>query len=77
MSSNSNLGTDSDVEKMARQARKAGWTVEINRRNHIVWRSPPSAEHADGERFVSPLTFKDKNRIKKIRKFLSQRGVAV
>lgn len=77
MPSHTNLGTDKDVEQWARAARRAGWDVYLRKtgKTHIVWHSPPSEEHPNGERLVSGLTFKDKRRIKKIRKFLTERGV--
>lgn len=37
----SRLGTHKDVEKVARRARKQGWTVEVAKGStHIVWTSP-------------------------------------
>ncbi len=44
------LGTDKDVEKLVRQARKAGWTVTIDGGTHIRWDAP----HGGG--FRSALT---------------------
>lgn len=64
------LGTDKDVEKLARAARRAGWDVVITGKNHLKWISP------DGkDKLTSALTFGDPRRIKKIRKFLTERGV--
>lgn len=34
------LGTDKDLEKLARQARRQGWTVETTGSNHLRWTSP-------------------------------------
>jgi hypothetical protein len=45
-----NLGTDKDVEALARAARKAGWRVGIDGANHLRWQGP------DGREFRSPLT---------------------
>lgn len=44
------LGTDPDVEKLAREARRAGWTVEVSGSNHLHWEAP------DGHFFTTPLT---------------------
>jgi hypothetical protein len=44
------LGTDKDVEDLARRARKAGWTVSIDGKNHIRWDAP------EGGSFRSALT---------------------
>lgn len=63
------LGTDKDVEKMAKVALRAGWKVTVTRGNHIKWVSP------DGEMYISSLSFGDKRRIKQLRKFLTTRGV--
>lgn len=48
--SNKGLGTDKDLEKLARRARRAGWTVEVNGRNHVRWTAP------DGQSFTTGLT---------------------
>lgn len=47
---NALLGTDKDVEDLARRARRAGWTVTVDGRTHLRWQSPGAAE------FRSPLT---------------------
>ncbi|MCA1842258.1 MAG: hypothetical protein LC792_03535 [Actinobacteria bacterium] len=44
------LGTDKDVEGLARRARRAGWTVSIDGSTHIRWQGP------EGGEFRSPLT---------------------
>jgi hypothetical protein len=44
------LGTDKDVEALARRARRAGWVVDTDGRTHLRWRSPR------GQEFRSPLT---------------------
>lgn len=44
------LGTDKDVEALARAARKNGWVVSIDGGTHIRWQSPTTGE------FRSPLT---------------------
>lgn len=31
---------DTDIEKIARQARKTGWTVTVTGGNHVKWISP-------------------------------------
>lgn len=38
------LGTDKDVEALARRARKAGWTVDIDGGTHIRWQCPDGGE---------------------------------
>lgn len=38
--SNKGIGTDKDLEKLARRARRAGWTVEVTGRNHVRWTAP-------------------------------------
>lgn len=48
--SNTGLGTDKDVEALARRARKHGWTVEVTGGTHLRWTAP------DGAWFTSPLT---------------------
>lgn len=68
--SNGRLGTSKDVEKLARTARRAGWTVEITGKNHLRWISPNGKD-----KLTSALTFGDERRIKKIEKFLRERGV--
>jgi hypothetical protein len=35
------LGINKDLESMARRWRRAGGTVKITRRNHVVWAMPP------------------------------------
>lgn len=44
------FGTDKDVEELARRARKAGWTVQVDGGNHLRWSSP------FGQEFRSALT---------------------
>ena len=64
------LGTDPDVEKLVRIAKKAGCEVIVSGSNHLKWYSPLDA---DGKRKLlttSSLTFKDKRRINRIRKAL-------
>lgn len=34
------LGTDKDIEKIAKAARRQGWQVDITRGNHLRFRSP-------------------------------------
>lgn len=48
--SNKGLGINKDLEALARKARKAGWTVEVNGRNHVRWTTP------DGQSFTTGLT---------------------
>ncbi len=67
-----NLGTDSDVEKLVRQARKAGFDVYILRNNHIRWIAPLLPGQKVPDRYDSPLTFGDKRRISAIKKFLRE-----
>lgn len=35
-----NLGANKDIEKLARKARKQGWTVEVTRGNHLKFTPP-------------------------------------
>lgn len=35
-----NLGTHKDIEKLARKARKQGWTVEVTKNNHLRFTPP-------------------------------------
>lgn len=45
------LGSTSDIEALARKAKRAGWTVQVvPGSNHLRWRSP------DGEELRSALT---------------------
>lgn len=45
------LGANKDIEKLARAARKQGWTVEVTRGNHVKFIPP------DGGRFhIGSLT---------------------
>lgn len=67
-----NLGTDSDVEKLVRMARKADFDVFITRGNHIRWIAPLQPGQAVPDRIDSPLTFGDKRRIAQIKKFLRE-----
>lgn len=66
----SNLGANSDVEKLARQARKGGIEVFITRSNHLRWLDPKT-----GDFLTSGLTMSDMRRIKAIKKWLRLRGV--
>lgn len=34
------LGTDKDIEKLARKARQQGWEVHITGKNHLKWIPP-------------------------------------
>lgn len=34
------LGTNKEIEKLARKARKQGWTVEITKKNHLKFTPP-------------------------------------
>lgn len=61
------LGTDKDVEALARKARKAGFTVEITRGNHIRWTAP------DGTSRVTALTGGRATR-RKVAKWLTAHG---
>ncbi len=42
------LGTNKDIEKLARRARKRGWVVEVTARNHIRWTSPEGVTYTSG-----------------------------
>jgi predicted RNA binding protein YcfA (HicA-like mRNA interferase family) len=39
-----------DMEKIAKEARKRGWTITVTRGNHVKWQAP------DGHCVFSPLT---------------------
>jgi len=36
-----NLGTNKETERLAKLARKQGWTVEVTGGNHLKWTPPP------------------------------------
>lgn len=76
------LGTDPDVEKLARKARKGGLEVSIARGSrHIVWthhdcKCPPQSNGEPAPfHLTTPLTYGDPRRIKRIHKFLRSHGV--
>lgn len=73
---NNRLGSNSDIEKLARQARKKGFDVYVVRSNHIEWLAPPN-EDGVREFIRSPLTPGDPRRIKAIHKFLRTHGCPV
>jgi hypothetical protein len=37
------LGTDKDVEALARRARRSGWTVSVDGSTHLRWEAPSGA----------------------------------
>lgn len=41
------LGTHKDLEKLARNARRAGWSVELTKGNHVRW-TPPEGDFIIG-----------------------------
>lgn len=43
-------GADKDTQQLARKAKKAGWTVELTRNNHIRFVPP------HGQIIIAPLT---------------------
>jgi len=49
------LGTDPDLEKLARKCRSAGWEVAVRRSNHIEWVKP------DGDKFRTGLTMNQRS----------------
>lgn len=60
------LGTNKDVEKLVKTARKAGVTVEITKGNHIKWTAPNKQIYFCG------LTSGDsRTTVRKIKKFLT------
>lgn len=66
------LGTDPDVEKWAKQARKQGWNVQITNNNHIKWINP------EGQTvYVSALTFRSSHSIHRLRKILQSHNLSV
>jgi hypothetical protein len=67
------LGTEKDVEKLARIARRSGFTVEVTSKNHLRWVAPRKTDNHSAQ-LISPLTFGDKRRIKAIKKFLVANG---
>lgn len=44
----SGLGANKDIEKLARKARKQGWTVEITRGNHLRFIPPGGGQAVVG-----------------------------
>lgn len=48
--SNKGLGTDKDLEALARRARKYGWAVEVTGGTHLRWTAP------SGSWFTTALT---------------------
>lgn len=44
----SGLGINKDLEPLARRVRRLGGSVEINRRNHVVWLLPDGARYRTG-----------------------------
>lgn len=61
------LGTDKDVEKAAKEARKQGFTVTLERNGKITWVSP------DGkQRHSHPQKIGDPRRVKAIYKFIKE-----
>lgn len=42
------LGTDPDLERLARQVRKAGGRVEVTHRTHVLWTLPDGTELRSG-----------------------------
>lgn len=61
------LGTTKEIERLAREARRAGWTVEVNGANHIRW-TPPL-----GPSLTTSLTPKNESvTIRRIRKAIKQ-----
>ena len=72
MSGSRRLGTDKDVEKLARTARRAGWQVMVSTSNHLHWISPDGSK-----KIVSSLTWGDQRRIKRVVKALKDSGVDI
>lgn len=68
------LGTDSDVEKLARQARRSGFSVEVTGSNHLRWTAPIKEGEKASAFYISALSFGDKRRIRAIKKFLIENG---
>lgn len=68
------LGSDPEVEKLARTARKNGFDVYQKSNSHLVWVAPLKPGETEPAVLVSPLTFKDTRRVKKIAKFLRENG---
>lgn len=64
------LGTDPELERLARKIRKAGGSVEITRATHVVWTLP------DGSVLRSGLTMNTRsvrNLVRALRRGLGQR----
>lgn len=66
------LGTDKDIEKLARQARKQGWAVELTRNNHVRWVSPDK----DQDIIIGGLT-SCKSGTKQLQKRLKKAGLVL
>lgn len=50
-------GADKDTQQLARRAKKAGWTVELTRNNHIRFVPP------HGQIIIAPLTGSGRSQI--------------
>jgi len=64
------FGADKDTEKLARLARRSGWTVRLTRGNHLLFVAP------SGERFVGSLTGCGTGQ-RKLQRSLMKAGLAV
>lgn len=63
------LGTDPELEKLARKCRSEGWDVAITRSNHIEWVKP------NGEKIRTGLTMSQgsiRSAVRKLRRELAQ-----
>jgi predicted RNA binding protein YcfA (HicA-like mRNA interferase family) len=62
----SRLGADKELEKAAKQARKAGWEVTITGGNHVKWKSPDGVTAIiSGLTGCGPGWIKVRNQLKK------------
>lgn len=65
-SSSGRLGADKEIEKAAKAARKAGWTVSVTGGNHIKWEDPDgNTAVISGLTGATPGWIKAKNQLKR------------
>lgn len=65
------LGSNKEIEKMVRLARKAGWDVEMTKNNHIRFKPPTG-----GDMIIAGLT-PNTSGVLQTRKRLRRAGLAV
>lgn len=65
------FGSNKDIEKMIRRARKDGWEVELTKNNHIRFKPP-----GGGDMIIAGLT-PNQSGVLQTRKRLRRAGLAV